>query len=112
MHIILFEDSLSPQLFPATIARPTFAISCGTYRLIDLARRLSDNIEVVVRPYLQCLTHQDFPNLWTPAKGERTEPILILNGRVVPHVRLFQQLRQLIQEGKSLAFGFVYRYRR
>ncbi len=101
MHIILFEDSLSPQLFPATIARPTFAINCGTYRLIDLARRLSDNIEVVVRPYLKALVNQDFPDLWTPAKGDRSEPILILNGRVVPHVQLFEQLRRLIHEGKS-----------
>lgn len=101
MHIILFEDSLSPQLFPATIARPTFAINAGTYRLINLAKRLSDNVEVVVRPYLKDLVNHDYPGLWTPAKGDRSEPILILNGRVVPHVNLFEQIRRFLHEGRS-----------
>ncbi len=101
MHVILFEDSLAPQLFPATIARPAFAICCGTYRLIDLARRFSDSMEIVVRPYLRCLSEKDYPDLWTPEKGERPDTILVLNARVVPHVHLFDQLRPFIHEGRS-----------
>ena len=101
MHIILFEDNLSPQLFPATIARPAFSINIGTYRLIDLAMRLSDNVEIVVRPYLKDLVAKDFPSLWTPEKGDRAEPILILNARVVPHVGLFEKIKQMIHDGRS-----------
>jgi len=101
MHVILFEDSLSPQLFPATIARPAFAINIGTYRLIHLVRRLSDNIEVIVRPYLKDLVASDYPWLWTTGKGNRSEPVLVLNARVVPHAPLIEHLKRLISEGRS-----------
>ncbi|MDR2704533.1 MAG: hypothetical protein LBC02_02025, partial [Planctomycetaceae bacterium] len=101
MHIILFEDNLSPQLFPATIARPAFAINVGTYRLIHLVRRLSDNIEVIVRPYLKELVLSDYPWIWKAEKGNRSEPVLILNARVVPHVDLIEHFKRLISEGRS-----------
>ncbi|MDR3199118.1 MAG: hypothetical protein LBU34_14720 [Planctomycetaceae bacterium] len=101
MHIILFEDNLSPQLFPATIARPAFAINIGTYRLIHLVRRLSDNIEVIVRPYLKDLVLSDYPWIWKAEKGNRSEPVLILNARVVPHIDLIDHFKRLISEGRS-----------
>jgi glucose-1-phosphate thymidylyltransferase len=101
MHIILFEDHLSPQLFPATIARPAFSINIGTYRLIHLVRRLTDHVEVIVRPYLKELVTADYPWLWTHRQGERSEPLLILNARVVPHVALIDHFQRLIAEGRS-----------
>ncbi len=101
MHVIIFEENTFSQLFPATIARPAFCINIGSYRLIDLAMRLSDNVEVIVRPYLRNLVNKDFPSLWSPEKGERSEPILILNARVVPHAPLFEQLKQLLREERS-----------
>jgi len=101
MHIIIFEDVLVPQLFPATIARPAFAINIGTYRLIDLARRFGSHVEVMVRPYLRELVKRDFPNLWCPETGKRTEPILALNARVVPHIELFKKLQEALKQGQS-----------
>ncbi|MDR0871627.1 MAG: hypothetical protein LBN39_12630 [Planctomycetaceae bacterium] len=101
MHVILFEDNLATQLFPATIARAAFAINIGTYRLVDLAQRLSNNVEAVVRPYLKELVSRDFPGLWTPGRGERSEPVLILNARAVPHVDMFERIKQLAQQGIS-----------
>lgn len=101
MHVILFEDSHCQQLFPATIARAAFAINIGTYRLIDLAKRISDNIEVVVRPYLKDLVAHDFDDIWTPERGERSEPVLALNARVVPHITVIEQLKQLLHQGRS-----------
>ena len=101
MHIIVFEDSLSPQLFPATIARAACMINVGTYRLIDLVRRLGAAVEVIVRPYLKELVFRDVPNLWTPEKGERSNPTLAINARVVPHVGLIEQLKRLIDEDRS-----------
>jgi glucose-1-phosphate thymidylyltransferase len=101
MHIIIFEDAQATQLFPATIARPAFAINVGTYRLIDLARRLSDHVEVIVRPYLRELASRDFSFLWKPEMGNRSVPILVLNARVVPHVDLINQLGKLIQQERS-----------
>ncbi|MDR0521576.1 MAG: hypothetical protein LBH00_06960 [Planctomycetaceae bacterium] len=101
MHIILFEDSRTPHLFPAAIARPAFAVRVGSYRLIGLAKRFADHTEVIVRPYLREMTKLDFPDLWNPGKGERTQPILALNARAVPHIELFRRLAELAKQGKS-----------
>ena len=101
MHIILFEDHHSPQLFPATIARPAFAINIGTYRLIDLALRFADQVEVISRPYLREIVKLDFPDLWCPEKGTRSKPVLALNARVVPHIDLFQKIQDAVKKGKS-----------
>jgi glucose-1-phosphate thymidylyltransferase len=101
VHTIIFEDNHAPQLFPATIARPAFAISIGTYRLIDLAQRFSSRVEVMVRPYLREIVKQDFPNLWTPDKHKRSTPVLALNARVVPHIGLFQEIQDAVKHGRS-----------
>ena len=101
MHIILFEDCHLPQLFPATIARPAFAINIGTYRLIDLALRFGKQVEVITRPYLREIVKMDFPNSWCPEKGTRNKPVLALNARVVPHIDLFQKLFEAVKKGES-----------
>jgi len=101
MHIIIFEDVLTPQLFPATIARPAFAIDIGTYRLIDLAQRFGSQVEVMTRPYLREIVKRDFPNLWTPENGERSKPVLALNARVVPHIDLFEKIQEIARKGQS-----------
>ena len=41
MSIVLFEDPLVAQLDPTALGRPAFAITCGSYRLIDLVARLN-----------------------------------------------------------------------
>ena len=101
MHIIIFEDHQASQLFPATIARPAFAITIGTYRLIDLAQRFGSHVEVLVRPYLREITKLDFPNLWTSEKQQRSTPVLALNARVVPHIGLFNALQEAVKKGQS-----------
>jgi len=101
MHIIIFEDSHVPQLFPATIARPAFAISIGTYRLIDLAQRFGNHVEVITRPYLREIVKLDFPNLWIPELLQRSTPVLALNARVVPHVDLFHKIQDIVKQGQS-----------
>ncbi|MDR3234439.1 MAG: hypothetical protein LBT46_12390 [Planctomycetaceae bacterium] len=101
MHIILFEDQQTTQLFPATIARPEFALNTGTYQLIDLARRFAGNVEVIVRPYLKEIVKLDYPNLWTHENGKRDETLLILNARVVPHIDIFTLLQNYVKQGVS-----------
>ena len=101
MHVIIFEDAMSQQLFPATIVRPAFAINIGTYRLIDLVRRFSDQIEVLVRPHLKKIVMQDCPDIWTAEGSERSDPILMLNARVVPHIKVIGQIQDLINQQRS-----------
>jgi glucose-1-phosphate thymidylyltransferase len=101
MHIIIFEDHRVPHLFPATIARPAFAISIGTYRLIDLAQRFFKHVEVVVRPYLRTIVKLDFPGIWVSETHERSAPVLALNARAVPHIDLFLRIQESIKQGQS-----------
>ena len=110
MHIILFEDEYVRDLFPATIARPAFALNVGTYRLIELASFLQGDIEVVVRHYLDGLMKANYPWLWGGKTEEKTEtddkpsrgsPILVLNARIVPDVKVLDTLRRLIDQGES-----------
>lgn len=101
MHIILFEDSFVSRLFPATIGRPAFALNVGTYRLIDLLAHLGGEMEVIVRPNLANMIASDYPHLWHPDKGERSDPILLLNARAVPHTSLIDQISELVRQGHS-----------
>ncbi len=101
MHIILFEDSSVTQLYPITVSKPAFGLNVGTYRLIDLVRRMGTTVEAVVRPHLRESVSLDYPDLWTPEKGERDGPFLLINARAVPHVKLLERFKRLIDQGRS-----------
>ncbi|MDO5309159.1 MAG: putative sugar nucleotidyl transferase [Planctomycetia bacterium] len=95
MHIILFEDSNVVNLYPITIGRAAFSISVGSMRLLNLARRLGGEVELVVRPHLREILKQDVPDAWNPKKGERRGPILFVNARTAPRVSLLDAWRTL-----------------
>lgn len=101
MHVILFEDPLVTQLFPATAARAAFMITIGTYRLVDLVRRLGADMELIVRPYLGNLVAADCPWAWNPSQEERKGPIVLLNSRTVPNVKIIDQIKKLLKDGRS-----------
>lgn len=90
MNICVFEDSLVDQLYPISIARPAFAISCGGYRLIDLLTRLEGTCFQQVRPHLGQIVAQDsgIASLPSVLKGSW----LFINARLVPHVRVIEQI--------------------
>ncbi len=101
MHIILFEDSLVSQLYPISVSKPAFLLNVGSYSLINLVKRLGITIEAVVRPHLREIVAVDFPDFWTPEKGPRQGPILLLNARAVPHAKLLDVLRKLVDQERS-----------
>ena len=102
MHIIVYEDAFVSNLFPATAARPAFALNVGTYTLLDLIKKLEGNVEVIVRPHLREIVRKSYPGLWEPEQGrERTGPILVLNSRIVPHVRFLETVKSLIKNGRQ-----------
>ena len=102
MHIILYEDGYVSNLFPATAARPAFSLNVGTYTLLDLVKTLDAEIEVIVRPHLQNIVRTDNPCIWQPGSGrERNGPILILNSRIVPHVRFLETVNAIIKNDRQ-----------
>ena len=83
MMITLFEDEGAKALYPASIGRAAFAISCGGYRLIDLLAELGHPLRGIVRPHLRTIVAADNGNLRdvaTSAAGDQ----LLLNASVVP----------------------------
>ena len=101
MHIILFEDSLVSQLYPTTVSKPAFLLNVGSYQLVDLVKRLGITVEAVVRPHLRDVVAADYPEFWTPEKGQREGPILLLNARAVPHAKLLDVLKRLIEQERG-----------
>ncbi len=95
MHIILFEDDKVVDLYPITVGRPAFSISVGSLRLLNLARQLGGEIELIARPHLRDLLREDVPFAWTPARGERKGPILLINARTAPRYALLNAWRAL-----------------
>jgi len=99
MGVILFEDDRVDQLYPITLSRPAFAISCGSYRLFDLVNRLELPISCVVRDHLRAIHEADFPDHatdHTSSSGNR----LLVNARIVPRVEVLRTLRALLDKGK------------
>ncbi len=98
MSILLFEDDQVPQLYPITIGRPAFTISCGSFRLIDRALALDGHVQVRVRPHLRAVHAADYP----AAKAVRSDdkPVLVLNARLVPSIEVLRPLQALKDAGR------------
>ena len=99
MPILLFEDEQVTQLYPITIGRPAFTISCGSFRLIDRLTALDPQVDVRVRPHLRAVHAADFP---APAVRSKSEPTLLVNARLVPSADVLRQLKSLRDAGRAV----------
>ncbi|MBX7073907.1 MAG: glucose-1-phosphate thymidylyltransferase [Pirellulales bacterium] len=95
MMILLFEDDLVTDLYPVSISRPVFAISCGSLRLIDLVSSFGCPVKWLVRPHLTEIQEADFCHL-SLGSGSPKQFVLAINGAVVPSVAVLKRLRELI----------------
>src|SRR5687767_12044049 len=98
MQLLVFEDDLVSRLYPITVGRPAYAISCASYRLIDwigvLTRELSAKAHGVVRPHLAEHQRLDYQELGGGAATQR-EGMLLVNARLVPSAAAAETVRQL-----------------
>ena len=74
MPILLFEDEQVTQLYPVSVGKPAFLMSCGSYCLLDLVSQLDPHVEVRVRPHLRAVYDADHPAPSAPPRGSRTGP--------------------------------------
>jgi hypothetical protein len=115
MNVLLFEDERVGQLAPATIGRPAYAVSCGSFRLIELVRELGA-MRRLVRPHLRGVETADSPDEML-ADGPLDGPTLLVNTRLVPSPAAIAKLRALIAadregivaSGESVAGALVKR---
>ena len=99
MNVTVFEDDLVGQLYPATIGRAAFLLSCGSYRLIDLLGRLGRPVSLLVRPHLREVLEADWPNM-TLGLPSHDGPTLMVNARMVPSVTALGHLSALLKSGR------------
>lgn len=104
MQIVVFEDEWINRLFPITVGRPAYAMTCGSHRLIDwlglLSTERNATLRGIVRPHLATIQQIDYPQFTAvPANGENTT--LLVNARLVPSVATYETLQQLIAEGRA-----------
>jgi glucose-1-phosphate thymidylyltransferase len=98
MSIVLFEDEHVAQLDPVAVGKPAFAISCGSYRLCDIAAELNQPARSRVRPHLSAIVAADFPEFQDP-RDEPQLPTLWINARLVPSIQALDELRSLLAAG-------------
>lgn len=104
MQRVLFEDHKVGQLAPISLSRPAFAISCGSYRLIDWASESGGSTACLVRSHLARIQAADFPGT-IPLPAEPAGPRLWINAQLVPAASVWQRVLALAQAGQ---FGLVY----
>jgi UDP-N-acetylglucosamine diphosphorylase / glucose-1-phosphate thymidylyltransferase / UDP-N-acetylgalactosamine diphosphorylase / glucosamine-1-phosphate N-acetyltransferase / galactosamine-1-phosphate N-acetyltransferase len=101
--VLVFEDDAIGRLQPVVTARPGYAISCASFRLIDWLRQLGTPIYGAIREHLRTLQKEDF-GLSEPLQTLATpSAVLIVNARIVPDTAVLGTLKKLISDGRSQA---------
>lgn len=93
MRIVVFEDEHASRLNPLSLARPIYAVTCGSFRLVDWLRDLGLPLRGIVRGYLSEIQRIDYSDLLA---GGDQGPTLFVNARLIPSVHMFQELRSWI----------------
>ncbi len=97
MNILIFEDAGTERLFPITTGRAAYAISCGSYRLVDWLSEFGGKLVGLVRPHLESIQLLDFPDM-QPQLESNLESTLVVNARIAPTVSNVRRLQQLMTE--------------
>ncbi|MBR5161267.1 MAG: glucose-1-phosphate thymidylyltransferase [Thermoguttaceae bacterium] len=107
MKILLFEDDGIQRLFPATVGRAAFTLSCGGFNLIQLLALTNNELYAQTRKYVEQTTLLDvnpyLPNQVNfdfPIIDDPNEPILLVNATLVPSIKSTEILEQIIRDGR------------
>lgn len=100
MTIVVFEDEHVSRLYPVTLGRPAYAITCGSYRLLDWLKQLDRSVHGIVRSHLADIQKNDYPELGDQSFDE-AESILFVNARMVPSRASYHTLKKLLASGQS-----------
>lgn len=93
MNVVIFEDDRVERLFPVTAARPAYAISCGSFRLVALLAQWKLPMRAVVRPQLLAIELADYPEVHSSFKTI-PEATLLVNARLVPSIAVLKELKR------------------
>lgn len=94
MNILVYEDELVTQLYPATTGRPAFRITIASRCLADWLGMLEGKLSAAVRPHLRPTLELENRGLFEPPDPQLPWTLLV-NARLVPSQESLAQLQQL-----------------
>jgi len=100
MQIVLFEDKHIDQLYPITLTRAGFEISCGGINLYNLVKRYfkTTKISCLVRKYLEGVV-----GLRCPIVKLKGQDFLFINASLVPSIKSLEEIKaKLLSPGAIL----------
>lgn len=100
INTLVFEDALVAQLAPISTSRPAYAITCATYRLIDLLEPLAGPTVGLVRPHLRAVQSRDFSSLAVHL-DDQLEWTLVANARLAPTLSNLAIIESLFAGSKT-----------
>ena len=106
MKTILFEDDTIEQLYPITVARAGYQISCAGFSLLDLFHSSEFQLYGQVRAYieptarLEAIQREIKMSFQLPRFKEPTELVLLVNARLVPAFSSFETIQKLAKGEK------------
>jgi len=113
MRTLVFEDRHVADLYPITLTRPAFAVTCGSFRLVDHVDVLGGNVHAAVRPHIHAVAEADFmPPLAGVSANDvagvrksvgQAGPVLLVNARLVPSFAARETLARIAREGGPCA---------
>ncbi|MEL7266900.1 MAG: putative sugar nucleotidyl transferase, partial [Planctomycetota bacterium] len=112
MDVVCYEDALVDRLNPIVMARPAYAITCASFRLVDWLREIEGRVPNLslsgwVRPHLRAIQTEDFDlpqwvlETLSPDRFESDSPLLLINARLIPSVHHFQSIMALLSSPKT-----------
>lgn len=97
MNIVVVEDTGVRRLYPITIGRPAYSITCATYQLMDWLPKLGgDAVKGIVRPHLREIQRLDTPHLTGPLNPD-SPWTFVINARLVPSIENYELLRRFAE---------------
>ncbi|MEM1069972.1 MAG: putative sugar nucleotidyl transferase [Planctomycetota bacterium] len=101
MQILCFEDERVDLLRPIVQARPAYAITSASFRLIDWLRRLPGTLRGSIRSYLRVIQELDFQLHGIDGMPADADGLLLVNARVAPSVGLDAELKKIAAEDRT-----------
>jgi UDP-N-acetylglucosamine diphosphorylase / glucose-1-phosphate thymidylyltransferase / UDP-N-acetylgalactosamine diphosphorylase / glucosamine-1-phosphate N-acetyltransferase / galactosamine-1-phosphate N-acetyltransferase len=99
VYLVVFEDAVCNRLHPITTGRLAFAITCGSYRLVDWLDSFELPVVGMHRSYLNNLRELDFQSILSldhHSISAQDRPRIMLNARLVPSVASIKILHEIL----------------
>ena len=93
IRIICFEDAEVDNLRPITLARPAYAVTSASFRLLDWLKRIPGALSGNIRPYLNQIQELDYELETFTSLLDRDSDLLLVNARIAPTTGLDTRLQ-------------------